>query len=191
MTEPAAKVGPEALILTAGDLEEIKAQALATAPAECCGILAGEANGRVTRVFPTVNTRHSADEFLMDPDEQFAVFDAIQAAGLTMLAVYHSHPETPARPSEHDIRMAFYPDMAYLIASLAENEPRAQAFRIADGEVRPIPLRVTAGPVGVARAETRALHAGQGADPTTGARATPIYGPVQKGFPSGAFRTIR
>ena len=71
----------------------------------------------MTRVFPMVNTCHSADEFLMGPDEQFAVFDAVQAAGLTMLAVYHSHPETPARPSEHDIRMAFYPDMAYLIVS--------------------------------------------------------------------------
>lgn len=184
-------MGPEALILTAGDLEEIKAQALATAPAECCGILAGEANGRVTRVFPMVNTCHSADEFFMEPDEQFTVFDAIQAAGLTMLAVYHSHPQTPARPSEHDIRMAYYPDMAYLIVSLAEAEPCAKAFRIVAGEVRTIPLRVTAGPAGVSRAETRALHAGQGVDPTTGARATPIYLTTSYVFPSALAAAAR
>lgn len=122
------------------DLTRIVEHARAEVPAECCGILAGRPDMRVSRVFPMTNVRGSSEEFLMDPEEQFAVFDEIKADELEMLAIYHSHPNTAARPSEHDIRMAFYPECAYLIVSLAADEPVAKAFSIIDGQVREIPL---------------------------------------------------
>ena len=67
-------------------------------PLEVCGILGGiydtvSANYRMT------NTDASNEHFMMDPREQFAVVKDLRAKGLTMLAIYHSHPETPARPS--------------------------------------------------------------------------------------------
>jgi len=37
-----------------------------------------------------------------------------------MLAIYHSHPESPARPSEEDIRLALTPDVSHVIISLAD-----------------------------------------------------------------------
>ena len=49
--------GPQALVISEGDLQAIIAQALAERPLECCGILAGETNGRVTRVFPRAMRR--------------------------------------------------------------------------------------------------------------------------------------
>lgn len=132
--------GPQALVINDGDLRAIVAQALAEQPLECCGILAGETNGRVTRVFPTGNAAASAKEFVIDPEEQFAAFDAARADGLQIIGVYHSHPETPARPSEHDIRMAYADNWAYLIVSLAGDEVEARAFRIIDGRPSQIPV---------------------------------------------------
>lgn len=141
--------GPTVLVLRESDLGAIVAQARREAPAECCGILAGESSGTVTRVFEMVNTKGSAEEFLMDPAEQFAVADELGRDSLTMLAVYHSHPASPARPSAHDISMAFYQDVAYVITSLEADEPDTRAFRIINGDPAEMPVVVSDGPAGV------------------------------------------
>lgn len=141
--------GPTVLFLRPADLEAIVAQARREAPTECCGILAGESSGSVTRVFAMVNTRGSAEEFLMDPAQQFAVADELRRGSLTMLAVYHSHPASPARPSAHDISMAFYENVAYVITSLEADEPDTRAFRIVNGDPAEIPVVVSDGPAGV------------------------------------------
>lgn len=140
--------GPPVLVLRKSDLEAIVAQARRDAPAECCGILAGDSSGTVMRVFEMVNTKGSAEEFLMDPAEQFAVADELRRDGLTMLAVYHSHPASPARPSAHDISMAFYEDVAYVITSLAADEPDTRAYRIIDGLPAEIAVVVRGGSEG-------------------------------------------
>jgi proteasome lid subunit RPN8/RPN11 len=51
------------------------------------------------------------------------------------MACYHSHPATPARPSEEDINLAYDPDLRYIIISLAGEEPVVNAFRIINGAV--------------------------------------------------------
>lgn len=183
--------GPQTLVINDGDFRAIVAQALAEQPLECCGILAGETNGRVTRVFPTGNAAASAEEFVIDPEEQFAVLDAARGDGLQIIGVYHSHPETPARPSEHDIRMAYADDWAYLIVSLSGDEVQARAFRIVDGRPREIPVDVRSGPAGAAGLASRALHAGQEPDPTTGARAVPVHLTTSFVFPSAAEAAAR
>jgi proteasome lid subunit RPN8/RPN11 len=61
-----------------------------------------------------------------------------------MLAIYHSHPETPARPSEEDIRLALTPDVVYVILSLlGNNGPVVKGFQIEDGAVTNVPVRIT------------------------------------------------
>ncbi len=57
--------------------------------------------------------------------------------GLKPAAVYHSHPETPARPSEEDIRLAFDPDLSYVIVSLADPRASVNSFKINDNNVDP------------------------------------------------------
>ena len=104
-------------------------------PLEVCGILGGR-GGVVSEIYRMTNTDRSNEHFMMDPREQFAVVKALRANGLEMAVIYHSHPETPARPSEEDIRLALTPDVSYVIVSLAEPEnPVLKSFKIADGKV--------------------------------------------------------
>lgn len=116
-------------------------------PYEACGYLA-EKEGVVQRHSPLTNTDKAADHFSMDPKEQFAAIKAMRADGTTLTAIYHSHPETPARPSDEDIRLAFDPKISYVIISLAEKEAVVKSFKIAGGVVQPeeIVIITEAGP---------------------------------------------
>ncbi|MBC8481068.1 MAG: M67 family metallopeptidase, partial [Planctomycetes bacterium] len=102
--------------------EQMLAQAKAEAPIEACGILAGK-DGVVEKFYKMTNADQSSDHFTMAPVEQFKGVKDVRAAGLGMLAIYHSHPESPARPSAEDIRLALTPDVIYVIVSLANSEP--------------------------------------------------------------------
>ncbi len=121
--------------------DDLIAHARANFPYEACGILGG-VDGIVSAIFRMANTDQSNEHFTMDPKEQFAVVKELRNRGLAMLAIYHSHPETPARPSEEDIRLAFTPGVSYVIVSLAGVEPDVKAFRIADGVVEPEPIEI-------------------------------------------------
>jgi proteasome lid subunit RPN8/RPN11 len=68
----------------------------------------------------------------MDPMEQLRIMDEIDDAGWDLLAIYHSHTRSAAYPSRTDVELAFYPQTAYLIVSLAKPErPEIRAFQIA------------------------------------------------------------
>ena len=58
----------------------------------------------------------------MDPKEQLAAVKDMRANGLVPLGNWHSHPESPSRPSEEDKRLAFDPSVNYLILSLMDPE---------------------------------------------------------------------
>lgn len=103
-------------------------------PEEVCGYLAGVGR-EVTRQYRLTNIDHSNEHFSFDPKEQFQVVREVRKAGLEILANYHSHPETPARPSQEDIRLAFDPNISYVIVSLADKLPDVKSFRIKNGEV--------------------------------------------------------
>ena len=117
------------------------AQAKAEAPIEACGILAGK-DGTAEKFYKMSNADQSNEHFTMAPQEQFKVTKDIRAAELEMLAIYHSHPESPARPSAEDIRMAFTPDTIYVILSLQETVPVAKGFLIDNGNVTGVPVEI-------------------------------------------------
>lgn len=122
-------------------LEQIIEQARAEAPIEACGILAGKGK-RVERLYKMTNVDNSRDHFMMEPREQFSIVKEMRSAGLAMLAIYHSHPASPARPSAEDIRLALTPDVAYVIVSLKSEKPVAKAFQIEDGSLTEIALSI-------------------------------------------------
>ena len=104
-------------------------------PLEVCGILGGRGD-TVSAIYRMTNTDQSNEHFMMDPREQFAVVKELRTNGLEMSAIYHSHPETPARPSEEDIRLALTPGVSHVIVSLAAaGQPVARSFKIHDGIV--------------------------------------------------------
>ena len=105
-------------------------------PLEVCGLLGGTGD-TVSAMYRMTNTDASNEHFMMDPKEQFAVIKDLRAKGLSMLAIYHSHPETPARPSEEDIKLALTPDVSYVIISLADAAiPAINSYKISSGNVQ-------------------------------------------------------
>jgi proteasome lid subunit RPN8/RPN11 len=107
-------------------------------PYEACGILAGK-NNTVLSVYEMVNMEKSSISYFMDSMEQFQVMKRIRNDDMKMIAIYHSHPQSTAYPSPKDIRLAFYPEVAYVIVSLIEyDKPDIRTFRIDEGTVSEI-----------------------------------------------------
>jgi [CysO sulfur-carrier protein]-S-L-cysteine hydrolase len=105
-------------------------------PNEACGLLAGPAEGKVTDFFPMTNADVSAISYFMDPKEQLAAFKAMRQKSVDMRGIFHSHVASEAYPSQKDVRLAFYPDVSYLIASLSDMEkPVLRSFRIVDEKI--------------------------------------------------------
>lgn len=124
-------------------VERLFAHAQKEKPREACGYLAGR-NGVITVSYVLSNIDKSSEHFSFDPKEQFQALKDARSKGLEILAVYHSHPKTPARPSEEDIRLAYDPDILYAIVSLAQDKRDLKAFRIKDRQVDPVNLEVIA-----------------------------------------------
>lgn len=112
-------------------------------PIETCGYLSGVDN-EVKEVIPLTNIDHSPEHFSFDPKEQFQVVKAARAKGYRLLAVYHSHPASPARLSQEDLRFLNDPHLFYLIVSLLNPEvPDIRAFQVAAREVSEVPILTT------------------------------------------------
>lgn len=120
------------------DFEKIIAHGKEGVPNEACGLIAGtEAGGikTIQKVYLLTNIDQSPEHFSMDPKEQLAAVKDMRSEGLTLLGNFHSHPETPSRPSREDIRLAYDSAASYLILSLAEEVPALKAFEISKGKV--------------------------------------------------------
>ena len=118
--------------------DELIAHARDEAPNECCGYARLD-DGRVDQVFRGQNTRLSPYGFDLDGPSLLAA-NELDADGHGV-AVYHSHPRSPAAPSEQDKNLAQYPHWIYLIVSL-DGEPHVRAWRIVDGRVEEEVLEV-------------------------------------------------
>ena len=121
------------------DFDRIVQHALAQKPDEACGLVAGidspEGVREIKKVYFLTNTDHSNEHFSIDPREQLLAVRDMRANGLAPLGNWHSHPETPSRPSEEDKRLANDPHASYLILSLAgEGNPVLNAFHVEGGQ---------------------------------------------------------
>lgn len=114
-------------------------------PEEGCGFLAGTAV-TVTRHYPIENHLHSPTAYQMAPAAQLTAMQAAEAAGMTLLAIYHSHPKGPATPSPTDVAQAFYPSLAHVIiaypAGATATSPEIHAYTIQTQRINEIPLNL-------------------------------------------------
>ncbi len=125
--------------LCRAEYEAMLREAKERAPQEACGLIAGtEENGSrvIRKVYLLENTDHSAEHFSLNPAEQLAAIRDMRQRALKPLGNWHSHPATPSRPSEEDIRLAFDQTATYLILSLAGEAPVLNAFHIEQGFAR-------------------------------------------------------
>lgn len=125
------------LTMKQSDYEKILQHARMGLPNEACGLIGGirseNGNAEVKKVYLLTNVDASPEHFSMDPREQLAAVKDMRAEGLQPLGNWHSHPETPSRPSEEDKRLAHDSTAWYLILSLMEPErPVLNAFRVVD-----------------------------------------------------------
>ena len=98
-------------------------------PLEACGYLAG-LPPVATSFIPMTNIDKSPEHFTFDPKEQFAAIKQVRQSGESLLAVYHSHPETPARLSAEDVRLFNDPNIIYVIVSLSAEIPEVNAYTV-------------------------------------------------------------
>jgi proteasome lid subunit RPN8/RPN11 len=109
-------------------------------PYEACGILAGDSI-QVRKFYKAANTEKSSYSYLIDAQEQFKIMKDMRENNLSLTAILHSHPASPAYPSPRDISLAFYEDSVYIIVSLIKNEPEIRGF-IIKGQAEAIEVKV-------------------------------------------------
>ena len=124
--------------LSKADYNKIIAHAESELPNEACGLIAGNIDGKnkeITKVYFLTNTDHSNEHFSLDPREQLAAVKDMRKNGLIPLGNWHSHPESPSRPSDEDKRLAYDSKASYMILSLMDREsPVLNSFRISSSQ---------------------------------------------------------
>ncbi len=99
--------------------------ALQTFPDECCGFLFGTEAPDGSRHLIDILVVNNAKEgdkrrrFEIAPKDYLHAERHADEHGLTLLGIYHSHPNHPAIPSEHD-RIAAQPFFSYVIVSVRD-----------------------------------------------------------------------
>lgn len=120
--------------LSKSDYEKILAHAEKELPNEACGLIGGIIDGEnkeVKKVYLLTNIDHSNEHFSLDPKEQLTAIKDMRANGFVPLGNWHSHPESPSRPSEEDKRLAYDSKASYMILSLMDrDQPVLNSFRI-------------------------------------------------------------
>lgn len=119
------------------DVQKIIDHAKKELPNEACGLIAGtvsEEAKQIRKVYLLTNTDHSPEHFSLDPKEQLQAIRDMRGNGWKPLGNWHSHPETPSRPSGEDKRLAYDKNASYMILSLMDREkPVLNSFHI-EGE---------------------------------------------------------
>jgi proteasome lid subunit RPN8/RPN11 len=109
------------IIISEQPLQEMHEDARNRYPEECCGFMYGQDRNsrKVTEVISATNNsrENRKRRFEIDPPEYMKAEAYAEEQGLTLLGVYHSHPDHPAVPSEHDRKQAM-PYFSYVIISL-------------------------------------------------------------------------
>lgn len=122
------------IILKKSDYEKIVTHAFRELPNEACGLIAGTVKGNdkfIEKVYLLTNIDHSNEHFSLDPKEQLSAIKDMRANGLVPLGNWHSHPESPSRPSDEDKRLAYDSSASYMILSLQDREnPVLNSFKI-------------------------------------------------------------
>jgi len=136
------------MILTAEEMAQVRAQAEAEYPAECCGVLLRQGSAPGDRLLlpcrniqdelhakdPARHPRDSRTAYFIDPKDLLAI-GRREAQGYAVAVIYHSHVDAGAYFSPTDKRNALingepaYPHALYLVLSvMAGKAVDARAF---------------------------------------------------------------
>lgn len=150
------------MIVTAHEFAQIREQAEAEYPHECCGVILVKVGaGSERKLFTCRNMQnelHARDSLRHSRDARTAYSIAsedllkigrLESDGFSIRTIYHSHIDAGAYFSETDKRQAapggepLYPDTAYLVVSVVEGKlaaARAFSWDPARQDFLPVPL---------------------------------------------------
>ncbi len=119
----------ETLAIDPQVLAEIHVHGEGAYPEEGAGFLLGTDGEvrRVTRILPLSNSRESGarhNRYLISPQEYLEGELLAEELNLSLLGVFHSHPDHPNLPSEYDREWA-QPFFSYLITSVEKGKALA------------------------------------------------------------------
>ena len=121
--------------------EEMVAHCLKGLPEEACGLLGGEADAdRAVTCYPTRNLAASAKLYTVDPKDHLRADRDAEAAGYSIIGVFHSHTHTEAYPSPTDVAQAPDPSWHYVLVSLRDEVPVVRSYRIVGGRIEEEPV---------------------------------------------------
>ena len=114
------------LVLSNSLMNEMKQHALEAYPMECCGFVFGDER-KEERFIVTVTRAENSKagdqrrRFEINPRDYLKAERYALANEVTLIGIYHSHPDHPAKPSEHDLRQAV-PFFSYLILATEKEQ---------------------------------------------------------------------
>lgn len=122
------------LIISTEQMAQIRSHAEETYPEECCGLLIGTGEGEKKIVIEVCKAENNwgdsstatfseirgskRNRFSIDPKVLLKAQKESRESNLTIIGIYHSHPDAPAIPSEFDHQIA-WSDYSYLIVSVS------------------------------------------------------------------------
>ena len=114
------------LVLNKDLMDKMVDHALDSYPMECCGFVFGsdQPDGRmISEVHTTPNSKQGDQRrrFEVDPRDYLKAERYALEKDITLLGIYHSHPDHPAVPSVHDLKQAV-PFFSYLILSTEKEQ---------------------------------------------------------------------
>ena len=125
-------------VVVPGDiLEKMRRHGEETYPHECCGFMLGSAEDGLQRITeirsqPNERTESRENRFIISPAQFKAAETYARKTGLQLVGIYHSHPDSPARPSEYD-RDHAWPWFSYVIVSVkGGTAAEANAWQLRD-----------------------------------------------------------
>ena len=104
-------------------LDQIHAHGEAAYPEEGAGFLIG-GDSKVENILPLDNAREAGarhNRFLITPEAYLKAELTADTLGLSLIGVFHSHPDHPNRPSEYDLEWA-QPFFSYIITTVNDGK---------------------------------------------------------------------
>lgn len=107
-------------------IQQMKEHAIKTFPNECCGFLFGSLSEKSKIIDDAIEVKNSKQgdqrrRFEISPEDYMQGELYSEQHQTVFAGIYHSHPNHPAIPSEHDRNQAV-PFFSYVILSVNENQ---------------------------------------------------------------------
>lgn len=123
MRERRRRPGEDMLVVPNRLMNEINAHVEQAYPEEGAGFLIGE-QGEVKEIVPLPNAREEGarhNRFIFTPEDYLQAELLADNLGLSLIGVFHSHPDSPNVPSEYDREWA-QPFFSYIITRVDQGK---------------------------------------------------------------------